>query len=278
MTKTEIVTLIHKLGLRPGKSLGQNFMVDANMLDFIVRSAAPTPKDNVLEIGPGFGALTERLISHVSALHAVEMDIKLFSYLQSKFKYPNFHLINADAMKLDYRELMRTSAPALADEFRIISNLPYSISTPFILKMIESGNIPRSMHFVLQDETADRFAAKPSDADYGASSVITQCFFEVEKIRKIPNDVFYPRPEVESAFVAFKSKGFNLSDENKKNLFRSIKTAFSRRRKTLANNLSTICEKDRTHEILRAMSLSEKARAEELSPELHIRLAKSIFK
>jgi len=268
ITKTELMLLIAKLGLRPGKFLGQNFMIDENMLDFIVRTAAPAPSDCVLEVGPGFGALTKRLVGKVSELYAVELDIKLFSYLQSEIADPSFHLIRGNALKMDIKALFG------GREFRIISNLPYAISTPFVLNVIESGAIPSGMHLVLQEETADRFCAMPREPDYGASSVLVQIFFEIEKIRRIPPEVFHPAPEVGSAFVSFSRRAVLPGDDGRRNLFRVVKAAFSRRRKMLANNLSAIFAKDRAVDILRQLSLSPNVRAEELPPGKYMEIAK----
>ncbi|HPO90471.1 MAG TPA: 16S rRNA (adenine(1518)-N(6)/adenine(1519)-N(6))-dimethyltransferase RsmA [Victivallales bacterium] len=263
----DIRSLIEKLKIKPGKSLGQNFMVDENFLNFIIREASPKKNETVVEIGPGFGALTFKLLERVNKLISIEMDLKLFSYLRENISNPKLILLHSDAMKVNFRELIPNC------DFRIISNMPYSISTPFILKLIQENTLPYSMYLVLQEEVSDRFFSCPKSKNYGASSVLIQSFFSGKKIRKIPGEVFFPRPEVSSAFTYFSRKEW-LSDINVSHYFAIVKAAFSMRRKTLFNNWSKIFPQQKISYIFEKFKLKKNIRAEELSPDNYLEIAK----
>lgn len=266
--RKDIASLLKKLQVKPGKSLGQNFMADENFLDFIIREANPKSSDIVLEIGPGLGAFTRRLITQVLKLYAIELDIKLFSYLKDEITSENFFLFHGDALKFDYKAILTNC------DFRIISNLPYSISTPLIMCFIELNLIPHSMHLILQEELADRFCALPSSKNYGASTVILNAFFEIKKIRRIPPELFMPKPDVYSAFVGFFRKKSCPTNSETNFLIKAVKASFSKRRKKLFNNLTEIFPKEIIGQVFEKFSLNQNVRAEELSPELFLEIAK----
>ena len=180
----------------PRKRFGQNFLTDQAIITAIAKSIAPGEKDNIVEIGPGQGALTEALFESGCSIHAIEIDRDLQSQLRVMFFNRNLTLHNADALKFDFCQLSRT-----ANDLRIVGNLPYNISTPLIFKLLDNLSLIRDMHFMLQKEVVDRLAASPGSKAWGRVSVMTQLDCEVECLFDVPPDAFFPKPKVQSAIV-----------------------------------------------------------------------------
>ena len=232
MNKKELLAELSKLDLRPGRGLGQNFLLDNNLLDFIVRTSGAKKGDNILEVGPGFGALTEKLLATNANVTAIEFDHRLAEYLRGKF--PQLRIIEKDACKVDYDALFPVGTP-----FSSVANLPYAVSSVFIAKLLAQANLPESMFFMLQKEMGERLAAKPGCKAYGALSVQCQVLYDVEIVRIVPPEVFYPAPEVDSAIVAFKRHNkFDLSVEARRTLTSFVKLVFTQRRKQMGKVLS----------------------------------------
>ncbi|MBQ7396387.1 MAG: ribosomal RNA small subunit methyltransferase A [Lentisphaeria bacterium] len=272
MNKKELLRVLEKLGMRPGRGLGQNFLIDNNLLDWIVRRNAPVEGEDVLEVGPGFGALTRKLLECGINVTAVEFDHRIAEYLRSELAVPNLHLIEADACHVDYAELF----PA-GRKFRSIANLPYSISTIFIAKMLELENAPVEMFFMLQKEMGERLAAEPGSKAYGALSV--RCAFRYEvKIEKIvPPTVFYPAPEVESALVSFKLKKDASNDIA---LLRRatgiVKSLFLQRRKQMGKILASSYGKENVEAALEKVGLTWETRPDKVPYQKFIELAEAL--
>ena len=241
MNKQELITTLESLGMRPGRGLGQNFLLDSNLLDWIVRKSGAAAGEKVLEVGPGFGALTERLINTGVELTAIEFDHRIAGYLRNKFaQYPNFKLIEADACKVIYRDIFPEGV-----KFRAIANLPYAISSVFIARMLECLNPPQSMFFMLQKEMGERLAATPGTKAYGALSVRTQLFYEVTVEKIVPPQVFCPPPEVDSALVSFRLRKNPLCDMDTADIVSwLVKMLFNQRRKQMGKVLGTIIGKE----------------------------------
>jgi 16S rRNA (adenine1518-N6/adenine1519-N6)-dimethyltransferase len=271
MNKTELLTEINKIRLNPGRMLGQNFMVDGNMLDFIVKSASPDDGETIVEIGPGFGPLTKKLLPR-AAVTAIEMDVKLYSYLKANIVSPNFKLVHADALRVDYQELIG------GNSFRVVSNMPYSISSPFVMKMTELENPPVKMHLVLQKETAGRFAARPGPKEYGAVSVLVQTVYAVEKIRNIPPEVFYPKPDVTSSLVSFVKRDSIPTRLERQELSRFVKASFSKRRKKLVNNLDDFYDRAGILAFFLKKGIDENIRAERIGVESYLEMSREILR
>ena len=198
MNKQQLTAALESIGMRPGRGLGQNFLLDGNLLDYIVRLSAPGKGERILEVGPGFGALTSRLLKAGAEVYAVEFDHRIAEYLRTHIEKGNFHLTEADACRVDYVELLENRP------FRAIANLPYSISTIFIARMLDLPNPPESMFFMLQREMGERLSAVPGTKNYGALSVRTQLRYDVKLEKIVPPEVFFPPPEVDSAIVSFR--------------------------------------------------------------------------
>jgi 16S rRNA (adenine1518-N6/adenine1519-N6)-dimethyltransferase len=254
---------------RPGarqRRFGQNFLRDPNLLDAIVRDSGVGGEDVVLEVGGGGGALTERLAPAVRHLHVVELDERLRPELEPlAAELGNVELHWGDAMRIDLGAL---APPPGA----MVSNLPYSIATPLLLRTIESLPGLRHWTVMVQLEIAERLAAAPVTRAYGAPSVLVQLACDIAVVRRVDPAVFVPRPRVRSAIVRLERRAeapsFAVRD--------LVRGAFAHRRKTLAGSLELAgggLDRDRVRAALRAASLPEDARAESLTPEDFQRLA-----
>jgi 16S rRNA (adenine1518-N6/adenine1519-N6)-dimethyltransferase len=247
--------------------LGQNFLADPNLLDAILRDAAPTPEDVVLEVGAGEGVLTERLAAAAAHVHVIELDRRLEEALAPVAARPNVELHWADAMRLDFTEL--DPAPTA-----VVANLPYSIATPLILKTIEE--LPSVQHWtvMVQREIADRLRALPGSRTYGSPSVLIQLACEAKMVRAVPPQVFQPQPRVESAVIGMRRIGPGADAATRD----FVRAAFSHRRKSLARSLEHIQPgtMGATRACLGALGFHAHIRAEALAPEHFVILAEGI--
>ncbi len=238
--------------------LGQNFLADPNLLDAIVRDAELQADDVALEVGAGEGVLSERLADAVSFLHVVEIDRGLEAALSGLAARPNVGLRWGDAMKLDLGAL---KPPPTA----MVSNLPYAVATPLILRTIEGLPSLRRWTVMVQREIADRLRAAPGSRVYGAPSVLAQLACEVRMLRAVDPAVFRPRPRVESAILALRRRGPGADPETRE----LVRGAFAHRRKALARSLEHARpgSLERARAALSELGLPVDARAEALAPE-----------
>ena len=243
------------------KRFSQNFLVDDQIVNRIVATISPKKSDNIVEIGPGKGALTFPLLQNLDHLSVIEIDRDLISLLKLK-KQDKLTIYEADALKFDYG--------LISDNLRIVGNLPYNISSPLLFRLLSSKNQIIDMTFMLQKEVVDRIVASHGSKTYGRISVMMQAFFEVESIFTVPKESFDPQPKIESAILYLKTRTKPLT-ENIKLLEKIVKISFSQRRKTLKNCLKSILSQDQTK-----IDLSQ--RAEMLSVENFITLMKDYEK
>ena len=272
MNKKELIGILGELGMRSGRGLGQNFLIDGNLLDAIARINAPAPGEEILEVGPGFGALTARLLSSGARVTAIEFDRRLAEYLRRHLACENLRLVEADACKVDYAELFPKG------NFRAIANLPYSISSVFIARMLELENPPERMFFMLQREMGERLAALPGTKAYGALSVRVQFDYTVRIERIVPPEVFYPPPEVESALVEFRrSREFSLTKPQREKLRGIVNTAFAQRRKQLGKVLGGVYGREAAAAAFEAGGIAMEIRPDKLTCADYLRLAEGFF-
>lgn len=272
MNKKELIAILDELGMRPGRGLGQNFLIDGNLLDAIARINAPAPGEEILEVGPGFGALTSRLLASGAHVTAIEFDRRLAEYLRRHLACENLRLVEADACKVDYARLFPEG------NFRAIANLPYSISSVFIARMLELENPPERMFFMLQREMGERLAASTGTKAYGALSVRVQFDYEVRIERIVPAEVFYPPPEVDSALVEFRRRReFSLTKPQREKLRGIVNTAFSQRRKQLGKVLGGVYGRAEAAAALSAAGIAPEIRPDKLSCADYLRLAQGLF-
>jgi 16S rRNA (adenine1518-N6/adenine1519-N6)-dimethyltransferase len=247
--------------------LGQNFLADPNLLDAIVRLSEVGSDDVVLEVGGGAGALSERLASRVGHLHVIELDQSLRPALENlAAEHPNVSLTWGDAMRLDLRSL--EPAPTA-----MVSNLPYSIATPILIRSIEELPTLQTWTVMVQEEIAERLRAKPGTRVYGIPSVLVQLACEAELLRPVDPAVFAPRPRVRSALIRLRRRGAAAPERVR----RLVHDAFAHRRKTLASSVELAEGKRLTRAAVRnalgELGIAEDARAEALAPGDFVRLA-----
>ncbi|MHB8172841.1 MAG: 16S rRNA (adenine(1518)-N(6)/adenine(1519)-N(6))-dimethyltransferase RsmA [Nitrospirota bacterium] len=218
--------------IQPRKSLGQNFLVDENVISRIVRSAALTKDDTVIEIGPGQGAMTKDLAAAAGKVIAIELDERLVRHLTSELEgIGNIELVSGDALAFPYE--------SLACPVKVVANLPYYISTPIITRLLEARDIISSMTLMLQKEVAQRITAPPGGKEYGYMSVMVQFRAQAESLFVVPKQAFAPVPKVDSAVVRLVMREAPEMVSDPVFFERVVSASFSKRRKTLKNSLKS---------------------------------------
>lgn len=252
------------------KSLGQHFLIDGNIARKIVRSADISREDVVWEIGPGKGILTKAILTKCRKLIAFEIDKTWVKYLQTDFEadFPGrkLKIVHSDILNVNFEDFPET------DKIKIVANLPYQITSPFIFKILEHCELFSSVTIMIQREVADRIVSPAGNKQYGRISVKTQMFFEIKKLFDVPPHLFKPQPKVVSSVIQMKPKRTNLKLKNPKLLFRIIDSSFQQRRKMLRSSLKNLLKKCRKKSIQFDMT----KRPEQLTPENFIELANEI--
>lgn len=265
--------IMKKYNIRPNKSYGQNFLVDENVIQKIVESSEITNDDLVIEIGPGLGSLTKYLLGKAKKVIAVEIDKKMIKILNDRFSlYKNFELLNEDILKVNLNQVIKKEKElSNIKNAKIVANLPYYITTPIIMKLLEDKLDLESITVMIQKEVADRLIATPGDKETGAITYSVFFYATSTSILEVPNSSFIPEPEVTSEVIKLTiRKQEPVSVRSKKVMFRIIKSAFMQRRKTLLNallNAKVFETKDEGLNILNDLNLDENIRAEKLSLE-----------
>lgn len=260
------------------KSLGQNFLIDQNILNKIVDAAGLKENTGVLEIGPGIGALTERLAAEAGAVTAVEIDQRLIPILSDVLApYPHVKIRYGDVLKVDLRQLFAEDFSEV-ERVSVVANLPYYVTTPILMKLLEEKLPLANIVVMIQKEVADRMAASPGGKDYGSLSIAVQYYSEPELICTVPHTVFIPQPNVESAVIRLKVRErppIEVKDEN--HFFEVVRASFTQRRKTISNNLKARFfpkeGRERLEELLAAAGIEPSRRGETLSLAEYARLS-----
>ena len=243
------------------KRFGQNFLIDKQVIERIVSTISPKKEDDIVEIGPGKGAITFPLLEQLDKLNVVEIDRDLIALLQTN-QNTKLLIHEADALSFDFSQI--------SNNLRVVGNLPYNISSPLLFHLLNQKNSIIDMTFMLQKEVVGRIVAKHNCKDFGRLSVMMQSFFDVDLIFTVPKESFSPQPKIESAIVYLKTKQKPLID-NVQLLEKVVKVCFSKRRKTLKNCLKSYLNQEQTE-----IDLSQ--RAEMLSVESFITLTKDYAK
>lgn len=262
--------ILKAFGLHMSKKLGQNFLIDAGIVQGIVDAAQIRPGDHVLEIGPGIGTLTQGLAEAGADVTAVELDKKLPAVLAETLKaYDHVRIVPGDILKVDIPALMGT------EPFKVVANLPYYITTPILMTLLERRLPITTMVTMVQKEVAERMTARPGSRSYGALSVAVQYYTEPEIVLKVPPRSFIPAPEVDSVVIACRVRSVpavRVSEE--KMFFRVVRAAFGQRRKTLANALrGGGFPKEQVRDAMERAQMDSQRRGETLSLEEFGRLA-----
>ncbi|WP_338964653.1 MULTISPECIES: 16S rRNA (adenine(1518)-N(6)/adenine(1519)-N(6))-dimethyltransferase RsmA [unclassified Spiroplasma] len=253
-------------GIIAKKSKGQNFLTNSYFINKIVNSAFEFPKTNILEIGPGMGALTNEILLKANKFVCVEIDPDLVKYLTVKFQNQNFKIIEADILTLDLETLFATEFPD-NNPINIISNIPYYITSPIIFKLLKIKN-PKVKEVVLmmQKEVGDRIMAQPNSKAYNNLSIVCQLYSDIEKVCLVGRNNFVPVPKVDSVVLKFKLNRKYPDLKNEEDFIVFIRAMFATKRKTILNNLATILyDKTLAQNILLKLNYSLTLRSERLT-------------
>lgn len=278
----ETKTIMKKYNIRANKSLGQNFLINNEVVENIVNSSEIKKEDMVIEVGPGLGTLTKYLLEKARKVLCIELDTKMIKILNDRFSgYDNFEVINADVLKVNLNEIIEESKKnETIKNVKVVANLPYYITTPIIMKLLEDKLDIESITVMIQKEVADRLIEIPGGKNTGAITHTVYYYCESEKIMEVPNSSFIPEPEVTSEVIKMNlRKEPGVKVDNPKVMFMIIKSAFMQRRKTLLNaltNTKVFINKEEGLNILKKLNLNENIRAEELSLQDFANIAQAI--
>lgn len=278
----ETKNIMKKYKIRANKSLGQNFLINREVIENIINNSEISKDDMIIEIGPGLGTLTKYLLEKSERVLCIELDNKMVKILQDRFStYNNFQVINADVLKINLNEIINENKSKYKiKNVKIVANLPYYITTPIIMKLLEERIDIKSITVMIQKEVADRLIEIPGGKNTGAITYTVYYYCTSKKIMEVPNSSFIPEPEVTSEVIKMDLRNKPAVEiKEPKIMFMIIKSAFMQRRKTLLNaltNTKVFINKDEGIKILKKLNLKENIRAEELSIQDFANIAKII--
>ena len=279
----ETKTIMKKYGIKANKDLGQNFLINNDVVENIINSSEISKEDLIIEIGPGLGTLTKELIKRAGKVVCIELDKKMIKILKDRFiTSSNLEILNEDVLQVDLNELIKKhKGNDNIKKAKIVANLPYYITTPIIMKLLEDKLDIESITVMIQKEVADRLIEIPGGKNTGAITYTIYYYCESEKIMEVPNNSFIPEPDVTSEVIKMKLRNKPAVEiENPKVMFMIIKSAFMQRRKTLLNaltNTQVFASKQEGLKILKKLNLDENVRAENLSIQDYANIAKEIL-
>jgi 16S rRNA (adenine1518-N6/adenine1519-N6)-dimethyltransferase len=265
--------IMKKYNIRANKNLGQNFLINEEVVKNIVGCSNIEKEDLVIEIGPGLGTLTKYLLEKAGKVICIELDTKMLQILEDRFSlYNNFELINNDVLKVDLKNIIKKEKEeGKIKNVKIVANLPYYITTPIIMKLLEEELELESITVMIQKEVADRLIATPGEKNTGAITYSVYYYADSEAIMEVPNSSFIPEPEVTSKVIKLNiRKEPVVKPKDKEKMFKIIKYAFMQKRKTLLNSLTNngvFKNKTQGTEILNSLGIKENVRPEELTLE-----------
>lgn len=270
--------VVQKHNFKFSKSLGQNFLIDTNVIDRILEGARVKEGDYVIEVGPGIGTLTKEMGRSAEKVVAIEIDKTLIPILEETLEdFPNIEVINQDILKVNVQELVKEKLNG--GPVKLVANLPYYITTPIVMKFLEEDIPVTDIVVMVQKEVADRMNAKPNTKDYGALSVAVQYYCDTEIVAKAPRHMFMPQPNVDSTVIGLHVREEQIYHvDNEDIFFKTVKASFGQRRKTLLNSLGGLgfLSKDQIKEALKEANIDEKRRGETLSIEEFATLANAV--
>ena len=270
--------VVQKHNFKFSKSLGQNFLIDTNVIDRILEGAGVKEGDYVIEVGPGIGTLTKEMGRSAEKVVAIEIDKTLIPILEETLEdFPNIEVINQDILKVNVQELVKEKLNG--GPVKLVANLPYYITTPIVMKFLEEDIPVTDIVVMVQKEVADRMNAKPNTKDYGALSVAVQYYCDTEIVAKAPRHMFMPQPNVDSTVIGLHVREEQIYHvDNEDIFFKTVKASFGQRRKTLLNSLGGLgfLSKDQIKEALKEANIDEKRRGETLSIEEFASLSNAV--
>lgn len=280
-TRTKEILAKYKFSFK--KSLGQNFLVDVNILENIIKQAGIDKTSGVIEVGPGIGALTEQLAIYAEKVVAFEIDQRLFPILADTLNdYPNVELIHQDILQADVAKAIEANFNP-GQPIHIVANLPYYITTPILMKLLRERLSVASLTVMIQKEVAARMAAKPNTKSYGSLTIAVQYYTKAAVVMQVPRSVFMPQPNVDSSILRLVTREkppVHVEDEDF--FFKLVKACFAQRRKTLRNNLTSFYkekyDKEVITEVLDRIGIDGMRRGESLTMEEFALLANTFYK
>ena len=276
--------ILNKYHIKANKSLGQNFLISGEVVRTIIESSQIKKEDLVIEIGPGLGTLTKFLLEKAGKVICIELDKKMVNILEDRFSlYENFELLNQDVLKVDLKKLIENERKnATIQNVKIVANLPYYITTPIIMKLLEEELPLDSITVMIQKEVADRLIAIPGEKETGAITYSVSYYAQAQGILEVSNDSFIPEPEVISKVIKLNiRKEPIVKVEKKEAMFKIIKCAFMQRRKTLLNalvNTKIFTSKEEGMQILEKLGINKSIRPEKLKLEDYAEIANYLNK
>ncbi|MDY4573464.1 MAG: 16S rRNA (adenine(1518)-N(6)/adenine(1519)-N(6))-dimethyltransferase RsmA [Intestinibacter sp.] len=272
--------IVNKHNFKFSKSLGQNFLIDDNVIDKIIAGSRLSETDKIIEVGPGIGTLTREMGKTAQNVVAIEIDKTLIPILKETLAdLDNVEVVNEDILKVDIQGLINEKLDG--GPVKLIANLPYYITTPIVMKFLEEDIPVTDIVVMVQKEVADRMNAKPSTKDYGALSVAVQYYCDTEIVAKAPRHMFVPQPNVDSIVIGLHVRSERkYKVDNEDIFFKTVKASFGQRRKTLLNSLGGLgfLTKDQIKEALQAANIDAKRRGETLSIDEFANLSNEINK
>lgn len=274
--------LMKRYGITANKKLGQNFLIDENVIDTIANASEISSDDLVIEIGPGLGTLTDKLLQKAGKVIAIELDERMIAILKDRFfMYDNFEVINEDVLKVDLNRLIKENKEQFGlKQTKIVANLPYYITTPIIMKLLEERLDIESITVMIQKEVADRLTAIPGEKNSGAITYTVYYYATSEEVLTVPNSSFIPEPEVESEVIKLnlrKEPVIKVTDEKK--FFSLIKAAFMQRRKTFLNaigNSGLNTTKEQMEQVLKELDIDTRIRGEALTIDQFAKISEKL--
>lgn len=266
--------ILHKYKIQANKSLGQNFLIDNSVIEEIINNSNIGKEDLVIEIGPGLGVLTNRLLQEAKYVISVELDPRMVDILQDRFSSNinsgQLEIINDDILKVDLQRIIEEKKPSIK-HVKIVANLPYYISTPIIIKLLENRLSIDEIIVMVQKEVAERLIARTGSREAGTITYLVEYYAQAESVVKVPKESFIPSPKVESEVIKLKvRKQPKIAIKDEKILFNIIQKSFMQRRKTLANalvNSHIMADKTSVEEMLNTLGLDKNVRGESLTLE-----------
>ncbi len=280
----ETQAILNTYKIQANKSLGQNFLIDDNVIESIIESSEIEKEDLIIEIGPGLGVLTDRLLKKSDNVVVIELDKRMIEILKNRFCLnKNLEIINDDVLKVDLEELIKNKKQQKQiNKVKIVANLPYYISTPIIMKLLENQLEINEIIVMVQKEVAERLSAKTGEREAGAITYAVEYYAQAKKVIDVPKESFIPSPKVESQVIKLEVRtNPKIKIEDEKLLFDIIQKSFMQRRKTLSNALinSRILEnKEEVEEMFKTLEIESNIRGEKLTLEEFGKIANYVYK
>jgi 16S rRNA (adenine1518-N6/adenine1519-N6)-dimethyltransferase len=273
--------ILAKYGFAFKKSLGQNFLIDPNILRIIAAHAELDPRTGVIEVGAGIGALTEELAKQAGRVLAFEIDRRLIPILEETLQpYANVKVIHQDVLKADLKSMVNSYLVGM-EKIKVVANLPYYVTTPILVHLIESGLLLDGLVLMVQKEVAQRLLAKSGTKAYGSLTVFIQYYLKPQLIKVVPRHVFVPRPNVDSALIKLSPRTSPpVQVVNEAFFFKTVRASFAKRRKTLLNNLIQFAgeqNKERILDVLAQLGINPQIRGENLTIDQFAALANKLY-